>query len=57
MLSGTATVTNKLVKLISQYKTKLLDTRKTIPGFRLAQNMQLGVVVVLTIVLVYLMLI
>ncbi|RFP39862.1 carboxylating nicotinate-nucleotide diphosphorylase, partial [Klebsiella oxytoca] len=38
MLSGTATVTNKLVKLISQYKTKLLDTRKTIPGFRLAQK-------------------
>lgn len=38
MLSATATATNKLVKLISQYKTKLLDTRKTIPGFRLAQK-------------------
>ena len=38
MLSATATATNKLVKLISDYKTKLLDTRKTIPGFRLAQK-------------------
>ncbi|APC91676.1 MULTISPECIES: carboxylating nicotinate-nucleotide diphosphorylase [Francisella] len=38
MLSATATATNNLVKLISQYKTKLLDTRKTIPGFRLAQK-------------------
>lgn len=38
MLSATATATNKLVKLISQYKTKLLDTRNTIPGFPLAQK-------------------
>lgn len=38
MLSATATATNKLVKLISDYKTKLLDTRKIIPGFRLAQK-------------------
>ncbi|MED7788252.1 carboxylating nicotinate-nucleotide diphosphorylase [Francisella sp. 19X1-34] len=38
MLSATATATNDLVKLISNYKTKLLDTRKTIPGFRLAQK-------------------
>lgn len=38
MLSATATSTNNLVKLISNYKTKLLDTRKTIPGFRLAQK-------------------
>ncbi|API86954.1 carboxylating nicotinate-nucleotide diphosphorylase [Francisella uliginis] len=38
MLSATATATNKLVRLISDYKTKLLDTRKTIPGFRLAQK-------------------
>ncbi len=38
MLSATATAANKLVKLISQYKTKLLDTCNTIPGFRLAQK-------------------
>jgi nicotinate-nucleotide pyrophosphorylase (carboxylating) len=38
MLSATATATNNLVRLISDYKTKLLDTRKTIPGFRLAQK-------------------
>lgn len=38
MLSATATATNKLVGLISEHKTKLLDTRKTIPGFRLAQK-------------------
>ncbi|MED7819704.1 MULTISPECIES: carboxylating nicotinate-nucleotide diphosphorylase [unclassified Francisella] len=38
MLSATATATNNLVKLISNYETKLLDTRKTIPGFRLAQK-------------------
>ncbi|QIW10341.1 carboxylating nicotinate-nucleotide diphosphorylase [Francisella sp. LA112445] len=38
MLSATATATNNLVRLISDYNTKLLDTRKTIPGFRLAQK-------------------
>lgn len=37
-LSATATTTNKLVSLITDSKTKLLDTRKTIPGFRLAQK-------------------
>ncbi|OIQ44684.1 MAG: nicotinate-nucleotide diphosphorylase [Gammaproteobacteria bacterium MedPE] len=38
MLSGTATVTNKYVELIKHTKTKLLDTRKTIPGQRNAQK-------------------
>ncbi|MBK2267397.1 carboxylating nicotinate-nucleotide diphosphorylase [Francisella philomiragia] len=38
MLSATATATNNLVKLIADYKTKLLDTRKTIPCFRMAQK-------------------
>ncbi|AJI53566.1 carboxylating nicotinate-nucleotide diphosphorylase [Francisella philomiragia] len=38
MLSATATATNDLVKLIADYKTKLLDTRKTIPCFRMAQK-------------------
>jgi nicotinate-nucleotide pyrophosphorylase (carboxylating) len=38
MLSGTATYTARLVKLISHTHCRLLDTRKTIPGFRLAQK-------------------
>ncbi|AEI36408.1 MULTISPECIES: carboxylating nicotinate-nucleotide diphosphorylase [Francisella] len=38
MLSATATATNNLVKLIADHKTKLLDTRKTIPCFRMAQK-------------------
>lgn len=38
MLSGTATVTNKYVDLIKHTNTKLLDTRKTIPGQRNAQK-------------------
>jgi nicotinate-nucleotide pyrophosphorylase (carboxylating) len=33
-MSGIATQTNKYVSLISDYKTKLLDTRKTTPGIR-----------------------
>ena len=37
-LSGTATVTHKYAKLLKSSKTKLLDTRKTIPGMRLAQK-------------------
>lgn len=38
LLSGTATVTNQFVKLLQGTKTKLLDTRKTIPGLRTAQK-------------------
>lgn len=34
-MSGIATNTRKYVQIISGYKTKLLDTRKTLPGFRL----------------------
>ncbi len=37
-LSGTATVTNKFVQAISGYKTRILDTRKTVPGLRNAQK-------------------
>lgn len=37
-LSGTATVTQQYVQAIGECKTKLLDTRKTIPGLRLAQK-------------------
>lgn len=37
-LSATATQTRKYVDLISAFETKLLDTRKTIPGMRLAQK-------------------
>jgi len=38
MLSGTATTTKKYVDLIAHTNTKLLDTRKTIPGQRNAQK-------------------
>ncbi|MCG7533251.1 carboxylating nicotinate-nucleotide diphosphorylase [Psychrobium sp. MM17-31] len=38
MLSGTATTANKYVELIKHTNTKLLDTRKTIPGQRNAQK-------------------
>jgi nicotinate-nucleotide pyrophosphorylase (carboxylating) len=37
-LSGTATLTSTYVKELSGSKTKLLDTRKTIPGLRSAQK-------------------
>ena len=37
-LSGTATVTRKHAKLIADTNTRILDTRKTIPGLRLAQK-------------------
>ena len=38
LLSGTATKTAKYVELIAGSKTQLLDTRKTLPGLRLAQK-------------------
>jgi nicotinate-nucleotide pyrophosphorylase (carboxylating) len=37
-LSGTATATRRHVDAIAGTKTKILDTRKTIPGLRLAQK-------------------
>ncbi|KTC66018.1 nicotinate-nucleotide pyrophosphorylase (plasmid) [Legionella adelaidensis] len=37
-LSGTATLTYRYVEKIKNYKTKLLDTRKTLPGLRIAQK-------------------
>tara|TARA_R110002072_G_scaffold172728_5_gene327075 strand:+ start:20839 stop:21675 length:837 start_codon:yes stop_codon:yes gene_type:complete len=37
-LSGTATISQKYSRLISHTQAKLLDTRKTIPGLRLAQK-------------------
>lgn len=37
-LSGTATLTRHYVKLLEGTQTQLLDTRKTIPGFRAAQK-------------------
>jgi len=37
-LSGTATTTHKHVALLAGLKTKLLDTRKTLPGLRAAQK-------------------
>jgi nicotinate-nucleotide pyrophosphorylase (carboxylating) len=38
MLSGTATRTAQYVALLQSYKAQLLDTRKTIPGLRVAQK-------------------
>ncbi|MFT6030643.1 MAG: nicotinate-nucleotide pyrophosphorylase (carboxylating) [Oleiphilaceae bacterium] len=37
-LSGTATLSHKYAKKVAHTKVKLLDTRKTIPGLRLAQK-------------------
>ena len=37
-LSGTATITSEYVKALKNTTTKLLDTRKTIPGLRNAQK-------------------
>ncbi|SIN87279.1 nicotinate-nucleotide pyrophosphorylase [carboxylating] [Sulfurivirga caldicuralii] len=37
-LSGTATVTRRYVEALGDSKTRLLDTRKTLPGLRLAQK-------------------
>ncbi|PCI39813.1 MAG: nicotinate-nucleotide diphosphorylase (carboxylating) [Thiotrichales bacterium] len=37
-LSATATTTQHYVNAIKDFPTKLLDTRKTIPGFRLSQK-------------------
>lgn len=38
MLSATATTTARYAEKLVGYKTEILDTRKTIPGFRLAQK-------------------
>jgi len=37
-LSGIATMTNRLVKLVGESKTRISDTRKTLPGMRLLQK-------------------
>ncbi len=38
LLSGTATTSSEYAKLVEGSKTKILDTRKTIPGLRSAQK-------------------
>jgi nicotinate-nucleotide pyrophosphorylase (carboxylating) len=38
LLSGTATTCQRLADTVSESKVKLLDTRKTIPGLRIAQK-------------------
>ncbi len=38
MLSATATITHKFVQKLAGTKAKLLDSRKTIPGLRMAQK-------------------
>jgi nicotinate-nucleotide pyrophosphorylase (carboxylating) len=42
-LSGTATRTHQHVQLLAGTGTRLLDTRKTIPGLRLAQKYAVGI--------------
>jgi nicotinate-nucleotide pyrophosphorylase (carboxylating) len=37
-MSAIATKTNKYVKLLEGTNTKILDTRKTTPGFRVAEK-------------------
>jgi nicotinate-nucleotide pyrophosphorylase (carboxylating) len=37
-LSGVATITNKFATALKEGKTKVLDTRKTLPGFRTLQK-------------------
>jgi len=37
-LSGTATLTHRYVEALGDSRTRLLDTRKTLPGLRLAQK-------------------
>jgi nicotinate-nucleotide pyrophosphorylase (carboxylating) len=37
-LSGVATITNKFAQVLAGTKSKVLDTRKTIPGFRTLQK-------------------
>ncbi len=54
-LSAVATKTAEYVQHLEGLNTKLLDTRKTLPGLRIAQNMRLLLAAVKTIVLVYLM--
>lgn len=38
MLSGTATITSAYVAAVAGTRTRVLDTRKTVPGLRLAQK-------------------
>lgn len=42
-LSGTATATRKFADAVAPYGTRILDTRKTIPGLRIAQKYAVGV--------------
>jgi nicotinate-nucleotide pyrophosphorylase (carboxylating) len=43
VMSGTATEVSQLVKLLEGTQTKLLDTRKTLPGLRIAQKYAVAV--------------
>lgn len=38
LLSGTATTTSRYVEAVSGFRARILDTRKTVPGLRLAQK-------------------
>ncbi len=43
LLSGTATVTRRFVNAVAGTRAKIVDTRKTLPGLRLAQKFAVGV--------------
>ena len=42
LLSGTATKANQYSQIVGDSKTKILDTRKTLPGLRIAQKYAVG---------------
>jgi nicotinate-nucleotide pyrophosphorylase (carboxylating) len=52
-MSAIATKTNKYVKLLEGTNTKILDTRKTTPGFRVAEKWARNWVAARTTVLLY----
>lgn len=51
-MSGIATETNKYQKAVGEYKAKIVDTRKTTPGFRALKNILLRLVEAACIVLI-----
>ncbi|TVO53136.1 MULTISPECIES: carboxylating nicotinate-nucleotide diphosphorylase [Denitromonas] len=43
LLSGTATLTRRYVETVAGTRAKIVDTRKTLPGLRLAQKYAVGI--------------
>lgn len=54
-MSGIATYTNSVAKLLAGTKTKLLDTRKTTPNMRIFENMQFASEADIITAIIYLM--